>query len=814
MPSTEISIKLRPIKLAFLVDLRNTNTILEAIKINTFLWGGLFNPIIPASKRTSKIWRKRTFGIKNAKDIIAGYIDAYDPDFIVQMTDYPYLNLIAGNRQTISANKVLADAKNNGFPQYGIGLFEILDYFTHEELRFIRREPINIFIPRFNKPYSLFLASVFGELPNDLDKVFWNRYSKQIEVNRVKCDISNYSNYWKSNRFYLSGLSSLYTNKVRPRSWFGDSYIFYLDATKALDIIDYWNLRALGWNVIPVPKQASKEENIKKFVRNFIEKNSYPYKYSSNIYHNTTIIRSYNTTSEETEQFVNSLGIVPLSKPNQFKVLFQHWYPRIWDEWAREKDNAECRDLKSDSTEYEIAGEKREFRFKTLNPKFINRSSFGVARFANEITIQSYGDKTPIAEVFPQGGSELTRAFGFMLLSSEHRFSKKGLVYLSQYPNWSVTLNKPEAEKIFLAWLESQGWQAELSPAGRITKQMLKQLDGIWGINILANGSLLKLLGEMRKGKAKKHREFYGRIKEIIELERNNIDRKKLQELARRRIQKLVNVGVIQLGMQIQCPVCYERSWYSIREIDYELKCPKCLSQFDFPSHSLKEIKWSYRTIGPFSSSNQAYGAYSVLLTLRFFSQSLHGALTPITSFVAIKGGKKIKDVDLGLFFKESTFLSGKIEVIFAECKTYRRFTKKDMNRMKALANKFPGAIIVFATLQDSLTDREKKYLCDFVNKYREYRKANRPYNPVLILTGTELFSDLGPPICWQKKGGIYAEAAKNFRARYDSFSLCDITQQLYLGIKPWGEWIREQLEKQRQLSKSDKVIKTTEKEI
>ena len=810
MATSEISIKLRPIKLAFLVDMKDTNAVLEAIKINTFLWGGRFNPIIPVFSRTSKIWQKRTFGNKSAKDIIAGYVNAYDPDFIVQMCNCPYLNLIAGDRQTISVDKIVADAKHNRFPHYGIGLFEILDYFIHEELRFIRREPINIFIPRFKKPYSLFLASVFGELPDDLDKVFWNRYSKQIGANKVKCDISNYSNCWKNNRFYFSGLSSLYINKVKPHSWFGDSYIFYLDATKTSDIIDYWNLRALGWNVIPVPKQAFKKETIKKFVRNFIEKNFYPYKYSSNIYHNTTIIKSYYTTSEEMEQFVNSLGIVPPSKSNQLKVAFQHWYPRIWDEWAREKDNAECCDLESDSTEYEPTGKQGSFRLKTLTPKFINRSSFGKACFANEIIIHSYGDKVPIAEVFPQGGRELAGAFGFMLSPSEHRFSKKGLVYLSPYPNLSVSLIKPEAEDIFLAWLENRGWQAELSPAGRIAKQMLKQLGGICGINILANENLVELLGEMQGEKIKKHSEFNRRISKFIKPEWGDIDKGKLQEFTKNRIQKLVNVGVIQVGMELQCPICHQRSWYSIKEVDYSLKCPKCLAQFHFPSHSPKKIQWSYRTVGPFSSSNQAYGAYSVLLTLRFFTQLLHGAITPITSFVLIKDKKEIGEVDLGLFFRELRFLSGKIEVIFAECKTYNRFTRKDIKRMRVIANKFPGAVMVFATLRDSFTKSEKKYLCDFVSKYREYWEANRPYNPVLILTGTELFSDLGPPFCWREKGDIYAEAAKNFSAMYDLFHLCDITQQLYLGLEPWQEW----LEKQRGTFQSRRAVKSNWKEI
>lgn len=48
MPSGTIKITLRPLKLAFLVNPSNTNALLKIIQINTFLWGGTYNPIIPA----------------------------------------------------------------------------------------------------------------------------------------------------------------------------------------------------------------------------------------------------------------------------------------------------------------------------------------------------------------------------------------------------------------------------------------------------------------------------------------------------------------------------------------------------------------------------------------------------------------------------------------------------------------------------------------------------------------------------------------------------------------------------------------------
>jgi hypothetical protein len=46
-----IDLRLRPLKLAFVVDANDAEQIKTAIQINTYLWGGMFNPIIPGYKR-------------------------------------------------------------------------------------------------------------------------------------------------------------------------------------------------------------------------------------------------------------------------------------------------------------------------------------------------------------------------------------------------------------------------------------------------------------------------------------------------------------------------------------------------------------------------------------------------------------------------------------------------------------------------------------------------------------------------------------------------------------------------------------------
>ena len=160
----------------------------------------------------------------------------------------------------------------------------------------------------------------------------------------------------------------------------------------------------------------------------------------------------------------------------------------------------------------------------------------------------------------------------------------------------------------------------------------------------------------------------------------------------------------------------------------------------------------------------------------------LGGATTPLMSFTA-KIGQVEMEADLALFFQASKFGDSKTEVIFAECKTFNDFQKKDVDKMINLGDAFPGAILVFATLKDSLNQKEKTILRRVVNRSRRHRKNNRPYNPVMILTGKELFLQS----FWQSH-------LDELGPKRDMFELCDLTQQLCLGVESWHQWLDRQL--------------------
>lgn len=829
-----INVKLRPIKLAFLVNPKDKESLLKAIEINTFLWGGTYNPIIPTYKQIPSKWKSLPYDNPSAKSVVSGYLDNFDPDYVVPMGECVDYDLDIGHRKKINdVLDILEGVEKNGVLNYGIGIFDVLNYFFEQELKFQRRFPEEIqdlSVPCFGTRYHLFFAGVFGKLPENIEPIFWDRFAVCLEAKKINCSISNYTECLNRQKLFFRRMTQFYI-KTRGRS---EQCIFFIDSTKPLDVMDYWNLRAIGWNVLPVPKQFAHLDKMKKFTEDIITANYTPYYSNQAIYNRTTILKSRSISEDENRCFLDSL--------EESKIVCKTRYPRIWHLWGRGPDHVECCEIDADTSEHYMPTDEKTISFKTLDPMFTSISYTGLStpRFANEIDLRLYDNIELYAEVIPEAEIELVRVIDRSQFLN-WRISRKGLVYLSSNSESTVELSLPQAEEVFTRWLELRGWTVDLSTPGRIAKQMIQQFGGIDGTWILAQKGIIEFLGKMSSyndilkklltkltelQKYLQQHEFHTaenevevfveNLKEIQpqlggnerpmlektvreeirkiankalhrqENEKKDIRKQREESLAKNFHEKLIESNALQLGLSVQCSVCSKHSWYSMKDAEYELQCPKCTAQFYFPQ-SLEGTEWEYRTLGPFSTANQADGAYTVLLTLRFFSNLslLNGATTPLMSFTIKKGGMKLLEADLALFFQASKYGDSKTDIIFVECKTFNSLNEKDVKRMIDLGKAFPGSVLVFAKLDEYLRDEEKKILYPIMYRLRRNRINGKPFNPVLILTGRELF--------WKSEFSEWCDKVANIDMPLDPkrymLELCDLTQQIYLGMDPWDEW-------------------------
>lgn len=816
-----VGVKLRPIKLAFLVNPEDKVSLQQAIEINTFLWGGVYNPIIPTYKELPAEWQDAPFlRSPSPQELVSGYLDNFEPDYVVPMGECVDYDVDVGDFNKIEdVSRILESIDTDDVPTYGVGLFEILSYFFNDELKFQRKYPLEICVPQFGGDFDLFFSSVFGRLPENIDNLFWEHVANHLEAKKIDCSTTNYIELLELSKLFLRRMTRLY---LTHSGTYGGC-VYFLDVTEPIDIIDYWNLRAVGWDVIAVPKQFSQEDTVREFVQGLIQEN-YDQPRSKNEFHRPiTLLKSRSISEDEQRQFADSFDKPDKDKAPQFSLNWM--YPRIWDEWARGYDHVECCEIESDTVEHDISTNEATIRVKTLAPKFYRHLFLGIGepRFVNEFNLRLYGDKELLADVIPKGDLNLARVIG-RYNPRNWRISRKGLVHLSKHSESVIELSVPYAEPIFTRWLELQGWTVNLRSPGKIAKQMLHQLDGVHGTWILAEKGIIQLLGKMssytnvlkkvpeelkklqdvlqQNGIESSAGEIEGFVKHLKEIEpqlagdkrpmlattfltklseiagkvlekrkgeSNEIRKQRVASLATQFRKKLIDSNALQLGLEIQCTECNKRSWYSIKSADYVLRCPECHAQFPFPQNT-ENIEWAYRTLGAFNSSNQADGAYTVLLTLRFFSLLLEGATTPLMSFELEKDGTNLFEVDLGLFYQKSKFSESETKIVLSECKTFNEFEQSDINKMEKVGNAFPGSTLVFAKLTETLTDAEKEILIPFVEASWKRSENRQPFNPVMILTGKELFLDL-----------LWESHLDKVRFK-DLLDICSLTQKIHLG--------------------------------
>ena len=182
-------------------------------------------------------------------------------------------------------------------------------------------------------------------------------------------------------------------------------------------------------------------------------------------------------------------------------------------------------------------------------------------------------------------------------------------------------------------------------------------------------------------------------------------------------------------------------------------------------------------------SLSTSSGAFPVLLVLRFLSLLIRADITPAFGVEVSRDGEA-HEIDLGGFVLESKYRSTRTRMILSECKTYNRFERDDLSRIEHLGSMYPGSILIFATLREKLDDDETIQLAALSKKGRRRVGAEEPVNPVMLLTGSELFANFSITSYWKELGGRHAQLAEQLHRDHDLLSLCSITQQLYLDLE------------------------------
>ncbi|MCY3741489.1 MAG: hypothetical protein OXH00_10750 [Candidatus Poribacteria bacterium] len=808
MNNIRVDIRLRPIRFGFLVRPDDKKKIIEIFRINTCLWGGIFNPIIPFFNRVPSWWERHGFRFENAKQIINGYLDFFEPDFLVEAEEGLADGFGYDSERVLQLSDILEKSEEERWNKFGLSVHDLYSELYQEEFRFELRHQRNmVHVEPKERAFVGFVAANFGSFPTQEGLgYFEHNYKGVFNPEHKLLDAAVLSELYQSG--YSSAVGICCAKLRIDFHDLGDIRLFILDAKKSRDLVDFWNLRAVHEHVLPVPIQWIKE--LSPFCKKLILDNYHSLRGDAEkIRLSLTSMYSRSIPEDDIEEIHRNYLRVDKKGAN----TIQTWYPSIWGKKSEKifRTTRPTLEAEKKNMDVQISRDNPEIRFDTLFPEFANEYG-NQYRVANVVRLQDWGYADQITTVFPcDYRNPIFPKFRFRM--EPLLPTTEGLVIFPKYRDSSEQWDLVDGTTAFNQWLNGKQASATLSDAGSATQQIIETLGGSAGVSCIAHKGVIELLNEISRRSITKtahYKEFENKIGNAI----GNKNWKK------RIFENLVERKVVELGLELKCSKCSKWSWYSITQLDYLLTCSFCLKQFDFPITNPiggKHARWAYRLMGPFALPDYAGGGYAAALGILFFASIIGrtgGSKVAWSSGqeLTLPMGEKV-EVDFMLWYQreETLALNYPTEMVFGETKSFgeEAFTPDDVNKMKLLAEAFPGSTLVFATMKDKLSQKEInriRKLAQWGRRYDKDRKQTRA--PVIVLTGTELFAEMSLEESWKEKGGKHKNFIGSGWVRTENLRVfANLTQQLYLGMPSYDSVImkkmREREAKRKRLTQS-----------
>lgn len=579
--------RLRPIRLAFLLKPNDTASLLRVLEVNTCLWGGCFNAIVPIYARTPQRFSDPPFRAPAARDMARGYLEAFEPDFIVDMADALAKGLGFPRERTLSISDVLVPGHSDAIG-YGLSAIEVYRRLHRQVFQFTLRHPPEIISPVADYPKLEILTSAcFGRFPSEPDLVhFANTYRETFSANEVGVDQQALPRLLTADSNYPLRVGAA-DIRVQGRSIDRGPLLFYMSATSWIDVVDLWNLRAWGYWAIPIPRQW--QSDLTAWCADFARQVKSRQRGPSDDWAAVSLVCSRDTDFAEMEAFAQSLP----GFSDRLPIALQHWYPGLWDTWQRAKGHIVRCDLSAAQGSVEIRDLDGGIAFPILAPSFASSyGGRGTPRWANVVNLREGFPSVDLAAVISPDQPQLAGILG--TLRDRVWSTREGIVIACEHRDWSEIWQLPKATEIVSAWMQRSGFAFTPSADGLIASQLVRSLGGFNQARLVAHEDLLRKLNSMAHGE------------ELLEWEDAGSSRRRARarsaavedwhallrrvngnhaNLASNHLKALLEKGVLRLGLRVQCPQCSQHTWFDLPALSDMLRCERCVESFPFPAH-------------------------------------------------------------------------------------------------------------------------------------------------------------------------------------------------------------------------------------
>ena len=261
MVEINANIRLRPIRIGFLVRPNDLASVQEVMRYCAAVWGGVYNPIIPVFSKPPKSWASDPFDRVRGIGVAKGYIRFFEPDVYVE-AEKGLLELVGlgavRDRLTVypdvlTLSELLKPEKHKDWcePAFGLNIQDVQAHLYRTDQQFTKRDQHEKIIVEAERGSGI-AELIFGVFPTQKSVGYIARgYKDAFQPTKLSACPASWEKAFKEHALTPLRVTGYGLNN--QRYWYHDTIIFVFDPRRATDLIDAWNLRLEPHPVVPVP---------------------------------------------------------------------------------------------------------------------------------------------------------------------------------------------------------------------------------------------------------------------------------------------------------------------------------------------------------------------------------------------------------------------------------------------------------------------------------------------------------------------------------------------------------------------------------
>lgn len=392
----------------------------------------------------------------------------------------------------VSINEFRFDESPSGYKEIrGLNVFGLYVDLYHKQFKFVQRHKRNLILTQpKSERFRLFNSCVFGSFPKEKALSYFEKaYRDAFDPEQITMGPEQLEKYYETLcscplDIGCENIDVFHSHQPGPM-------IFILDATQPRDLIDFWNLRSYKKHLLAIPIQWLGE--LSRFCQDFAIRNYRPLPGNPHgVMIDTTFLFSRSLNDQTIDNAKQYLRV-----KEKGAVIFQHWYPHFWERqsdliWSPDRPVLTVKESTQNASVDDPDG---RFRFDNLSPDLVDRYS-SCSCWANVIHLIESENKDEVATVFPTS----LRNPSFPNLSFDNKrilSNTEGLISYPVHKNWHEYWNVLDGTSAFIEWMKTQGVKAEVSDAGKTLLQVVRSLQGFWGVRYISHPTIINRLNSM-----------------------------------------------------------------------------------------------------------------------------------------------------------------------------------------------------------------------------------------------------------------------------------------------------------------------------